>query len=256
MAAEIQDYVHVVLAISTLLMESGAHCNRIERNIQRIAERAGYCTDLLMSFTAITVSATDRNDPGRTATGLKRVHHHGIHFGIVTRISHLSWSFYEGSLSFEELQEGVERIRLTPRYNPWAVRAMVGIACGCLCFLNGGNTVDAVFAGSGAFAGLLLRQTMNKAGFNLLMGVLFASLVSTAISSLDAVLGLGLRPEAAVATTVLYLVPGIPLINCVIDLVEGYYPPGIARGVFGSAVLFCIAVGMFVCMTLIGINYY
>ena len=50
--------------------------------------------------------------------------------------------------------------------------------------------------------------------------------------------------EIALATSVLYLVPGVPLINGVIDIVEGYILSGFARLVQASLLIVCIAIGL------------
>ena len=50
--------------------------------------------------------------------------------------------------------------------------------------------------------------------------------------------------EIALATSVLYLVPGVPLINGVIDIVEGYILTGFARLVQASLLIVCIAIGL------------
>ena len=44
--------------------------------------------------------------------------------------------------------------------------------------------------------------------------------------------------------SVLYLVPGVPLINGVIDIVEGYILTGFARLVQASLLIVCIAIGL------------
>lgn len=50
--------------------------------------------------------------------------------------------------------------------------------------------------------------------------------------------------EIAIATSVLYLIPGVPLINGVIDIVEGHVLNGIARLTSALMLIVCIAVGL------------
>jgi len=50
--------------------------------------------------------------------------------------------------------------------------------------------------------------------------------------------------EVAIATSVLYLIPGVPLINGVIDIVEGHVLNGIARLTSALMLIVCIAVGL------------
>ena len=53
-----------------------------------------------------------------------------------------------------------------------------------------------------------------------------------------------IQAEVAIATSVLYLIPGVPLINGVIDIVEGHVLNGIARLTSALMLIVCIAVGL------------
>ena len=74
------------------------------------------------------------------------------------------------------------------------------------------------------------------------------------VGALEPFWGTSAAPDRALATAVLYLVPGVPLINCVIDLIEGYIPTAIFRGAFGAFILLCIAVGMSLSILMFGID--
>jgi uncharacterized membrane protein YjjP (DUF1212 family) len=50
--------------------------------------------------------------------------------------------------------------------------------------------------------------------------------------------------EIAIATSVLFLIPGVPLINGVIDIVEGYTLTGGSRLIQAFLLIICIAVGL------------
>lgn len=50
--------------------------------------------------------------------------------------------------------------------------------------------------------------------------------------------------DVAIATSVLFLIPGVPLINGVIDIVEGHILNGIARLTSALMLIVCIAVGL------------
>ena len=70
--------------------------------------------------------------------------------------------------------------------------------------------------------------------------------VSAFIASLVASSALTLETtaEIAIATSVLYLVPGVPLLNGVIDIVEGHSLTGCARLIQALLLVLCIAVGL------------
>lgn len=250
----IKKFADMILDVSILLLESGAHCERINRNVQRIAQSSNYNVEMLMSFTAISVSVTDKDDPRHTITENKSVKHHGVHYGALTGTSLLTWKLADGEISVEELEQELQGLKRAPKYPIWLVRFSIGIACGCLCMLAGGNWLDALFAFLASGVGLIVRQEMVKRRFNLMVSILCSAFATTLIASMSVLSEYRHLPESSVATAVLFLIPGVPLINSIIDLLEGYIPIGIARGAFGGFILLCIAVGMFLSMALTGIN--
>lgn len=243
-----------VLEVATLLLESGAHCERISRNVTRIADTYGFKVEMLLTFTAISVTVIDVDDEANTVTINRRVKHHGAHFGILTDTSVLTWEFLEQKRNLSGLENQLHELRVLAKYPVWRVRFFIGIACGCLCLLAGGDWINGLFAFVASSIGLTVRQEMVSRHFNLMIAIVFSSFITTTISGIDTVLNWGQFPEIGVATAVLFLIPGVPLINCIIDLIEGYIPVAIARGAFGGFILLCIAVGMFLSMNLIGIS--
>jgi uncharacterized membrane protein YjjP (DUF1212 family) len=67
-------------------------------------------------------------------------------------------------------------------------------------------------------------------------------------------LGLGNEVEHALSTCVLFLVPGVPLINCLTDLVDGYIINGIDRGVNALMHAMAIAFGLALALYLFSMN--
>lgn len=56
--------------------------------------------------------------------------------------------------------------------------------------------------------------------------------------------GLGLTPEIAVATSVLYLVPGIPFINSFCDLIDRHYICAYGRAMHAIVLVCCLSFGL------------
>ena len=102
-----------------------------------------------------------------------------------------------------------------------------------------------------------LRQEISKRQFNVMIAVIGAAFVTSFIASINVYYGIGSLPEKALATSVLYLVPGVQLVNAVIDLIEGYVSTAIARGFYAGFLLLCIALGMAISILIFGIsNFY
>lgn len=243
----------LLLDMGSVLLASGAHCGRVKRNIERVAEKWGYKVELFLSFTGLMLSIQDSRHPTRRVARFKSCPLLGVHFGKVTEISLLTWNVLEQNVSIDEVEKRLKQIKAMPHHPRWMILLGVGAACACLCMLVGGSWKDAGVAFVASFCGMFARQEILKLRFNPMIGFISASFITTLIAGLNMVHHFGASPEKALATSVLYLIPGVPLINCTIDLIEGYIPTSTARGVHGGFVLLCIAVGMSMSILLLGI---
>lgn len=243
-----------LLVIGTLLLASGAHNARIIRNMSRIAETWGYDIQVSSSFTGLLVSVKDRVNPENQRTRFKRCPTNVIRFDILTEISLLSWKVYEEKLSVEVVEQEVDRIRTMAGYPVYSVTLGVGLACACLSMAAGGNYIDGLFAFFASTSGLLVRMWFAKRNFNIFIAVMCGSFVTSMLASINMIYVLGASPEKTLACSVLYLVPGVPLINSVIDWIEGYIPTSIGRVVFSGLSLLAIALGMTLCIVILGLD--
>lgn len=246
----------LLLDIGAVLLVSGAHCGRVNRNIERVAKQWGYQVELFMTFTGLSVNVRSREHPGQRVERFRRCPLPGVHFGIVTEVSLLTWRVLEENLSIDEVEKRMVEIQAMPHHPRWQMLLGAGAACASLCLLAGGDWVDGGMTFLAVICGLFVRQEVVKNRFNPLISFIAASFVTTLIAGSDAIYHLGHSPEKALATAVLYLVPGVPLINCVIDLIEGYIPTAVARGVFGGLILLCIAVGMALAILFLGVHHF
>jgi uncharacterized membrane protein YjjP (DUF1212 family) len=94
-------------------------------------------------------------------------------------------------------------------------------------------------------AGLFVRQEAMKKKFNPYLCVFFAAFTASLFAGLAEHYHVGLQPDKAFATSVLFLVPGVPLINSVSDLMDGNIQNGIVRAMNGLMIAFSIAMGLF-----------
>lgn len=244
----------LLLDIGTAMLVSGAHSGRVHRNIDRVAAAWGFQADLFITFTGLMVSVRNLSGDEAPVARFRRVPIHGVHFGIITAISLLTWRVAEEKLEVAAVEEEMKGIRAIPHHPRWAILLGIGAACGCLCLLLGGDWRNGLVAFAAALVGMFARQEALRMRFNPMIAVMVGAFITSLIAGVDVIQRIGSAPESTLASSVLYLVPGVPLINCAIDLIEGHIPTGIARGVFGGFVLLCIAVGMTLSILLLGIH--
>ncbi len=252
--ANTQRLANLVLDMATYLLASGAHCGRVNRNINRMANVWGFDVHLHLTFKGVLTTIIDRQNPENVVTRYRETPTHSIHLNILSEISALSWRVHDERLDLAEVEELYQEIKGLKSYSTLTVALAIATSCAGLCLFSFGDYKNAFVAFVAAFAGYLVRAFMSKKKYNTIIFITAAAFTTTFITGLAAKFGIGGAPEAAIATAVLYLIPGVPLINSVIDLIEGYTSSSINRMLFSGFTLLCIAAGMTLCIALIGIQ--
>ncbi|RRJ95269.1 threonine/serine exporter [Opitutaceae bacterium TAV4] len=250
----VEQFADMALDVGVFLLASGAHCGRVFSNIKRLADRWGFPIHINPTFTGLTITVRDGKQSERTVTRYQDAPPHSVHLAILTLFSRLSWQVLEDRLPFDLVKQRIEEIKAKANYSFWLVALAVGAACASLCMLAGGDARNALCTFVAAFTGSVLRIGILKMRFNPMISFVVAAFVTTLIAGIDTIWHIGTSPEATLATAVLYLIPGVPLINSVIDLIEGYLASALSRGLFAAFILLCIASGMTLAITLLGIE--
>lgn len=236
----------LVLEVGTLLMSSGANTNRIRLTMQRIAESYHYKADFLITHRAIMLTLQDGEascfNEIRQAGGLLP------NFRIVSGLSKLSWKIKEETPDISEAFQEVERLKSLAHYPRWVVLVMVAFACSSFCRIAGGNPLEMSIVFVASFTGLFAKQELGKKKVNPYVGVFLASFITTMISGGVELFHPYEHDNMAFITSILYLVPGIPLINSMIDILDGYSINGLVRAVTGFAISFAIASGLLIAL--------
>jgi uncharacterized membrane protein YjjP (DUF1212 family) len=156
----------------------------------------------------------------------------------------MSWKVVEDNWSIPQINAEVDRLVALPHYPRFIILSSVALAGSAFCALFGGKGVELTVAFVATFVGMFVRQESLKKRFNPYVSIFFASFTASIISGLSMKLGLGNSPELAFATSVLFLVPGVPLINSFTDMIDGNILNGVVRGIHGLIIAFAIALGL------------
>jgi uncharacterized membrane protein YjjP (DUF1212 family) len=239
-----QSVGNILLEIGALLMSSGASTNRTRITMNRIAKGLGYGIELLITQRALMLTIIEK-DQQLFFSRLKRISPHGVNFRIVSGISHLSWNVMEQHWTVSQISEEIQRLKSLPHYPRPVILGAVGLAGAGFCNIFGGGYIEMTVAFVATVIGLFVRQEAVKKKFNPYLCVFFASFAASLVAGIAEFYHIGLQPDKAFATSVLFLVPGVPLINSVSDLVDGNIQNGIVRAVHGLMIAFSIALGIF-----------
>ena len=102
--------------------------------------------------------------------------------------------------------------------------------------------------------GFYARQELNKRHTYHYFVVLVASALSSMTAGLLILTGLSSTPQIALSTSVLYLIPGVPIINGIMDFFDGYMMNGISRLMNALFIVGSIAIGVSVTVILLNQN--
>ena len=237
-----------IVEYSSRLMAAGAHTSRVVRNSKRIGEALG--TEVKMSVLhkniIITVSYKDTLEAINEVIDIPAYH---ISFEYNSELSALSWEALDKHLSLEEIMAKYRKIVSSPMIHPLFVLLLVGFANAAFCKLFGGDTISMGIVFSATITGFFLKQQMQKKKINHYIIFIVSAFVSSLCASTSLIFDT--TSEIALATSVLYLVPGVPLINGVIDIVEGYVLTGFARLTEAALLIINIAIGLLFTLLLV-----
>ena len=233
----------MLLDIGTLLMSCGASTGRVRNTVNRIADALGYNIELLITNRSLMLKVIDEESDHFIAS-LKRTSPHGVNFRVVSGISRMSWKVVEENWNIEQINTELDRLVALPHYPRLIILSSVALAGSAFCALFGGKWIEMVVAFVATFIGLFVRQESLKKRFNPYVSIFFGSFAASLLSGLSVKLGIGSSPELAFATSVLFLVPGVPLINSFTDMIDGNILNGITRGIHGLIIAFAIALGL------------
>ena len=240
---ERKEMADVILKTGTLLMSSGANTGRVRTTVNRIAEAFGYSIHLQISQRALMLTMLDE-DGSSIFTAVRVTPHHVINFRTMSGISKMSWSLVREQWTIKEIHDELDRLENIERFPRWQVLTLVGLAGSGFCFMADGSYSDLTFTFVASFVGLFVRQEALKAHFNPYVCVYFAALVASLIAGASSKLGLSDSQNHAFVPSVLFLIPGVPLINSFSDIMDGNVQNGITRGFVGFLISFSIALGI------------
>lgn len=251
----LDDCVDLFFEVGKLLMSSGATTSRVQITLNRL--KACYGVDINYLITHSSISLTLReSETGKYRTRIELVPPTHIDFTMISGISRASWAALEEGWSISELKKEIMRLKQNQRYTRWQVLFMVSLAGAGFCYLFDGDPLNQLVTFSATFLGLFVRQEMIKRKYNSFICIYMAALVAAAIASCAMLLRIGKAPEMSLATSVLFLVPGIPLINSFCDIIDGNISNGLVRMVDGWMGALALAMGLLTAMIIFNLNLF
>jgi uncharacterized membrane protein YjjP (DUF1212 family) len=234
------------------LMAVGCQTTRVLSNASIIAQAFGLKMNMILFSRSLSLTLHD--EEMQAYTYVKHVPGAGVNFRLNSDLCELAWQALDEHLTLEEVRRRYEQIISRPKSSPWLVLFVAALANACLCRIFGGNLCSMLLVFAATLAGVLLRQRLLHLRLNPLGVFLVCAFASSLIASADFLFLHGGTEDVTLATSVLYLVPGIVLINGVMDLIDHHTLNGIARLVNAMLLVLSIAFGLMLTLAVTGIG--
>lgn len=261
----------LLLKTGKLLVESSADTSRILRNMKRTAAYLGLTEDKLHIHITYGMLMVNFSDEEHSFSKFQRCVHHGINMAAISALSKLSWTAIREDYSLGKYEEELEKIANRKRnYTLWQVATAAGFACGGFCVQFGCDWTAFFYASIAAILGFRLRMYLNSLGSNGYANIAVAAFVSTILAWLSAYLSMPLvanvlpewlatalhssTPWHPLMACALFIVPGVPLINFVSDMLDSHFTMGLNRALNTLLMVVAMSFGIALAIKVCGID--
>jgi len=243
LSISVQEIMDLALMAGLFSHQSGGDAARTGAVIRRMALALGaHRADTVIS--SINIGVTVERDAVRE-TAFRKAPHMGANFAMLTMVIRVLEAVEAGHLTALEVRNRLEDIARLPHFYPrWLIAALVGLSCGGFAALFGGDLTAIACTSVGSAIGMAVRLALHKRHYVPFMFALVSSFTAMTLTGLLLKGFSSQTPEAAMAASVLFLIPGVPLINGAADLFSTHYLNGVVRIMMSVIFVIGIATGV------------
>ena len=237
--------------VALLLLQHGAESTVVVQMAQRLGVALGV-ESVECALTANARVLTTLSDE-HCITTTRKNSDKGINMQMVTDVQRIVIAVEHKLYDLEMAQQKLNRLKPL-KYPPMLVVGMIGLSCASFAHLSGGDWVICVITFFASAVGMFVRQALSKRHYNPLIVFAMTSFVASLISGLSLKYQWGNDPQVALASSVLLLVPGFPLINSLADILKGYINMGIGRWTIATILTFGACLGIVFALSMMNIS--
>jgi len=247
---EPKEVARLCVQTAVVLVQHGAESALVETLARRLGHSLGAETVEAGIFANCIVLTTRLKSA--EVTFLRRTVDRGINMHVVVEVQRAVLSVERGELGAAGYRERLDGI-VPLRYPRWLVSLAIGLSCASFARLAGADLTGCGVVVVASAVAQYLRLQVARLHFSPVVGFFLTAFVATSVAGLGEVYGVGKTPTIALASCVLLLVPGFPLINGVSDLVKGYMNMGISRLAFALLLAAASTAGMLLAVSVWGL---
>ena len=225
--AEIGQKAELLLTVGQLLMENGADTAQIVRDMKRVAAYTGIPAEKFHLHIMYTTLMLNISDEHHSHTSFRKCIKHGVNMRIISAVSKLTWRALRDHYTLDEFKGELAAVAKRPRYPHWVSICAAGTGCGAFCTLFGCD----------------FKQCAERFGINPYVSMTFAAFSATIAAYFTHLLPTT-TPWHPLIAAALFLVPGIPIINALSDMLNTYLISGAARIIHTMIIIGAMTFGL------------
>lgn len=230
----------VVRRLGAMMLAAGAGSYRVKSSMARAAAAVGL--DRHEATVTMTELVTSSYVGSRFRTETAEVRRVGVNVDRLEALRRIVHDLHAHE-TVEHLDAKLDEVAaMKPRYGALANAAASGVACAGFCFLNQGGWVECLGVLVAAFLGQAIRRQMLERHFQHFFTWLVCGVAaSTTYMGLVEILSLiGLADgthQGGIVSSILFLIPGFPLVTAMLDLARQDFSSAISRGAYVALVM-------------------
>ena len=249
--------LEALLRYGGLMLSAGETAFRVRRSMGAIARGLGFESLSVQLGPRNIVASGCRN--GETVTLVRDVEIPSVNTERLGALEALvrNGPLYMRSHEFSAKLATIESA--PPRYSIAQTSLAVGVACAAFALLNGESWVEVAACSIGGLFGQGLKSLLLRRCFNQYAATALCAVVASALYCVVAALahGAGLgggRSNVGLVSSVLFLVPGFPLVTAVLDQLQRETAAALTRLAYAMMFVLTAAVGLSVVIALVGFS--
>jgi uncharacterized membrane protein YjjP (DUF1212 family) len=211
--------VERALDVAMLVMQNGGSTVMAERTFKNVLK--GYKQDGVSAAWRLDFVAATTTAAGHSSVVLRPVGDAGVNLVRASEAAVLGERVARGEVDISDVASEAGRVRaLGSPYNRWVVIAAAACTAAFFSRIPGGDGGAMGIAFVAAGVGQFLRSILQARKLAVAPTTLLCGVLSACIAGVGLRLGLSETVPATAVASVIYMVPGLPLINGFIDIVS------------------------------------
>ena len=226
--------------LSRKMILSGANLERVELAVERICH-AYSLEDVSIRILSTYIGISAKDSDGYYAFRQYSIKNPGIHLEKLKKLNRLSYSVVEKKPRPEKLQYLLEEAWNVKEYPDWAILLAQMVAMVCLCFIFGGSYREILPVVVTTAVIHYVTLLVSKPGLDRIVSNAITMFLATIVAILFVRSGLSNNGPVIIITVSMLVIPGIPLVNAVRNLLCGNEMNGIHQ--LAKALIETLALG-------------